>query len=117
MKASTSTDIIFAILIALMLACVLILLFLFGEWTFLNLLNIFFVILVASVGTIKRDRYGWYILLIGTVGIPFNYFLSYCHNVDCHVGYIYAIAFAVNMFAFSYFLSPRFQERYGKNRQ
>ena len=112
MKGSTSTNIIFAILIALMLACVLTLLFLFGEWTFLNLLNVFLVLAAASVGAAKRNRYGWYILLIGIAITLFNYFLSYCQNVDSLFGYIYAIAFAINMFAFSYLLSPRFQKRY-----
>ncbi|MGR3310493.1 MAG: hypothetical protein ACUZ77_06920 [Candidatus Brocadiales bacterium] len=113
MKGSTSTNVIFAILIALMLMCILALLFLFGEWTSLNLLNVFLVPVVAYAGAATKKRYGRNIFLIGTAIISFSYFFSYCQNVDSLFGYIYAIAFAINMFAFSYFLSPRFQAKYG----
>ncbi len=114
MKDSTNT--IFAILIALMSVCVLILLFLFGEWTYLNLLNVLLIAVITCAGATLRNRKGWYAITSGAAIVSFNYFISYCRTGEGYLGYIYAIAFAMNMFAFSYFLSPRFQARYGSPR-
>lgn len=100
---------VFAILIALMLTCVLTILFLFGEWTYINLLNILLIIVIACAGAIVRNRKGWYIITSGAVTVSFSYFISYCRTEEGYLGYIYAVAFTMSMFTFSYFLSPRFQ--------
>ncbi len=116
MKASANTITIFAVFITLMLLCVLTILFLFGEWTYLNLLNVLLITVIACAGATLRNRKGWYVITSGAAIVSFNYFISYCRTGEGYLGYIYAIAFAMNMFAFSYFLSPRFQERYGSPR-
>lgn len=112
-KGAASTNAIFITLVAVMLACVLALFLLFREWTVLNFLNVFLIVLIAYVGAVKRNRRGWYILSVGTAVILFSYFSSYCINANGYFGYIYAIAFAVSMFALGYFISPRFQAGYG----